>query len=70
MMDECFLGVKGVKVYQDDVLLGNVDDESHAALIKKVLEILKAKNLKINQKNVIFSLIKSNFWDTLCPRTG
>ena len=49
IMEEIFMGVEGVVVFQDDILLGTPDNETHFVLAKKVLEMLKSSNLKLNR---------------------
>ena len=44
-----FRGVKGVAVFQDDILMGSPDDDSHLEVVQNVLDILKKRNLKINR---------------------
>ena len=41
------MGVKGVVVFQDDILMGSPDDDSHLVVVQNVLDILKKSNLKI-----------------------
>lgn len=60
-MENLFRGMKGVIVYMDDVLVHGATAEDHDATLARVLQILRDRNMRINEQKSVFSVTEVEF---------
>ncbi|XP_062558257.1 uncharacterized protein K02A2.6-like [Armigeres subalbatus] len=69
-MENLFRGIEGVIVYMDDVLIHGATDEEHDEALKRVLQILKDRNMKINDQKSIYSVTEVEFLGHCVSKDG
>lgn len=71
MMQIAFSGLEPNQafLYMDDIIVIGRTERQHISNIRKVFNVLRRRNLKINPKNVISSARKYFFWDIVVRKT-
>lgn len=60
-MENLFRGIDGVIVYMDDVLIHGATEKEHDTTLQRVLEILKDRNMRINEQKSVYSATEVEF---------
>ena len=69
-MSELFKDMDGVVVYLDDVLVFGSTVEEHDACLAKVLEVVKASSLKLNDAKCVYRQTKLKFLGHIISKDG